>query len=158
MALTVGIDSFITLSQAETYFDGRLYVLDWSGASDGDKEKAMKMATRALNRMAWRGSLTDDSQVLAWPRQGVIGREGREIAVTTVPQDVKDAQAELALALLREDLTADDSNRGVKRVKAGTVELEYNGEAPAKALPDAVQELLDPYLRPSPSGSAALVF
>lgn len=158
MALTVGIDSFITLEQAETYFDGRLYAAEWSGTTDGDKEKALKMATRTLNRMAWRGSLTDDSQVMAWPRQGVIDPEGREIAVTTVPQDVKDAEAELALALLREDLTADDSNRGIKRVKAGTVELEYNGQAPAKSLPDAVQGLLLPYLRPVVAGSAALVF
>ncbi|MBI2239623.1 MAG: hypothetical protein HYU59_02340 [Magnetospirillum gryphiswaldense] len=158
MALTVGIDSFITLEQAEAYFTGRLYILDWSGAASGDKEKALKMAARTLNRLRWRGSLTSESQVMAWPRQGVIDPEGREITVTTIPQDIKDAQAEMALAMLREDLTADDSNRGVKRVKAGTVEVEYNGEAPAKSLPDAVQELLSPYLRPVISGSAALVF
>jgi len=158
MALTIGINTFTTLDEADAYFADRLYSEDWENADTEDRERALRMAARVMNRLPWHGSLTSDSQVMAWPRQGIVDRERRAVAVTTTPQDIKDAQCELALAFIREDLTGDDSNRGVKRIKAGSVEMEYNGQAPDKALPDVVLELLNHYLRPAPSGAAPLRF
>jgi hypothetical protein len=99
------------------------------------------MARRLLDQQPYAGQRADDNQILAWPRIGVTGVDS-----DTVPQAVLDAQCELALAMLREDLTADDTNRGIKRMKAGSVELEYDGRAPEKRLPDAALALLRPFL------------
>ena len=69
---------------------------------------------------------------------------------TVIRQDyvykVFERQCELALAFLREDLTADDGTRGVRSLRAGSVAIEYDGRAPAKRLPDAAYALLEPFL------------
>ncbi|KGB81925.1 hypothetical protein JT55_10205 [Rhodovulum sp. NI22] len=141
MALTVGINSYIDVTDATAYFADRLYVDDWTGATDSDKSKALLMARRTIDRQAFHGYRTDPDQLLAWPRSDIPG-----IDAATVPQDILDAQCELALAFLREDLTADDSTRGVKRLQAGSVAIEYDGSAPTKSLPDAVLAALQPFL------------
>lgn len=141
MALTVGTNSYIDADGADDYFDDRLYADEWIGADAGDKEKALLMARRVLDQQPFAGTLSDPDQMLAWPRTGVYGADP-----DTVPQAVIDAQCELALAFLREDLTADDGTRGVRRLKAGSVEIEYDGRAPAKRLPDAALTALEPFL------------
>jgi hypothetical protein len=40
---------------------------------------------------------------------------GRAVGATVVPQAITDAQCELALAFLREDLTRDPATRGIRR-------------------------------------------
>ena len=153
MAITVGTNSYISIADADTYFTARLYADDWTGA-DTVKERALNMARRLLDQQDFSGSRTSDDQLLAWPRSGISGVDS-----FTVPAGIVDAQCELALAFLRDDLTVDDSNRGVRRMKAGSVELEYDGRAPAKGLPDVVAALLRPYFATSISpNSARLVF
>ena len=141
MALTLGTNSYIDAADADVYFDDRLYADEWIGADSGDKDKALLMARRVLDQQPFAGTLSDPDQMLAWPRTGVYGADP-----DTVPKAVIDAQCELALAFLREDLTADDGTRGVRRLKAGSVEIEYDGRAPSKRLPDASLALLEPFL------------
>ncbi len=153
MAITVGTDSFLSVGDADSYMAARLYSTTWSGATTADKEKALKMATAFLNRERWQGTITSTSQLLAWPRQGAVDAEGRAIASTIIPQPVRDATAELALNLLTEDRTADDGNRGVRAVTAGSVKVEYAGAAPVRRLPDLVQAIIAPLLCP-PGGTS----
>lgn len=40
---------------ADTYFGGQLYATDWTGASTGDKTKALTMASEAVNRLKYKG-------------------------------------------------------------------------------------------------------
>lgn len=150
MALTVGTDSFTALADADTYFDGRLYASDWTGATSTDKEKALRMATAMLNRERWAGSLASASQLLAWPRVGATDAEGRPVAFDATPEAVKAATCELAVALLRNDLTTNDAMLGVRRQKQKVGEIEreteYDGRAPARRLPDYVAALIAPFL------------
>lgn len=141
MALTVGTNSYISVADADDYFAERLYVSDWTGATSTDKANALMMARRAIDRQAFIGSRASDNQLLAWPRSGIL-----DVDDATTPQAILDAQCELALAFLREDLTADDGTRGVRRLQAGSVAIEYDGRAPARNLPDAVSALLAPFL------------
>lgn len=159
MALTVGIDSYVTLEEAETYFGNRLYAAEWTGASDPEKEKALKMAARTMMRFNWSGSITSDDQILSWPRQGMIDAEGRVIASDAIPQIIKDAQCEVALGMLRDDLTADDGNKSVRKLKAGSVEIEYAGQAPAAArAPDIAIDMVKPFLTAQTGANASMVF
>lgn len=159
MALTVGIDSYVTLSEANAYFDNRMYADEWIGASDPEKEKALKMAARTMARFNWAGSITSDDQILSWPRQNMIDAEGRVIASNAIPQVIKDAQCEVALGMLRDDLTADDGNKSVRRLKAGSVEIEYAGQAPAAArAPDIAMDMVKPFLKQASGATARMVF
>lgn len=160
MTLTVGTDTYISVTDADTYFGNRLYSTAWTGADSGDKEKALRMAAKALDREAYAGTVTSQTQAMAWPRSGVLDLAGREIDGATVPTAVIDAQCELALAYLTDDPTQDDGTRGVRRMVADTVTMEYDGRAPVRRLPDFVFSLIRPFLASgSPStASAPLVF
>lgn len=155
MALTVGIDTFQTVAEAESYFAGRLYAAQWTGATTEDKEKALRMAARILSRQRYLGTITSTSQLLAWPRRGVVDPEGRPVPDSTVPAAVVEAQAELALRLLEDDLTA-DAEGSIKRVKAGPVEVEYATGTPLRSLPDIVTALIEPFLSTAAASASSV--
>ncbi|EPY00607.1 DnaT-like ssDNA-binding protein [Magnetospirillum fulvum] len=158
MALILATDTFVSVEDADAYFAGRLYASTWEDADTEDREKALRMAAGILDREAYLGAITSTTQALSWPRQGVYDAEGRAIGNTTIPSAIQAAQCELALRLLSEDLTEDDSNKGVQAIQAGSVRLEYDGCAPAKTLPDTVRALLKPFLKSEDGSSARLVF
>jgi hypothetical protein len=144
MTIAVGINSYISIADADTYFASRLYADDWTSATEGVKEKALLMARRLLDHQEYLGWRTIVSQMLAWPRMGIPN-----FAPDSVPQAVIDAQCELALVFIRRDLTADDARRGVRRERkqVGPLvkEIEYDGRAPERELPDVVFALLRPF-------------
>ena len=90
------MDPYASLSEAATYFSERLRTAPWDDASQDDKLKALKMATRAIDRLNFAGYKHDAAQEFQFPR-------GDD---TVVPQDVKDACCELAITFL-DDVDAD---------------------------------------------------
>lgn len=155
--ITVGTDSYVSVVDADTYFSGRLYAGQWTGATAVDKEKALRMAARILNRQRFIGTITSTAQLLAWPRRGVVDYEGRPLNESAVPAAIIEAQCELALRLLTDDLTEDDGTRGVRVMAAGGVRMEYDGRAPERALPDYVMALVSPFLAAVPTSASALL-
>lgn len=157
MAITVGVNSYLSVADADTYFGERLYADDWTSADSTTKEKALVMARRFIDQQQFTGERTGEDQLLAWPRTGIAGVDS-----SAVPQDVVDAQCELALALIRQDLTVNDATLGVRslreQVGALVTETVYDGRAPLRALPDAVAAFLRPYFAAASSAnSVALV-
>lgn len=156
MPLLVGINSYVTADGAEDYFSDRLYSTAWTDATTAQRERALVMAARAMDGQNYAGSVTNDSQAMAWPRSGVYDRERRAIDSAVVPQAVKDAQCEVALALLKED-PADAKDPDTRRVKAGSVEMEYyRSHTSQTALRGAALALLKPFLRDYSGASAPL--
>jgi hypothetical protein len=82
--------SYITVSEAQTYFNDRLDTDPWDCATSTNKSKALSMATKIIDRLNYQGCKATDAQELQFPRDDD----------TVVPQDIKDATAEIALALL----------------------------------------------------------
>jgi hypothetical protein len=158
MTITVGVNSYVSVADADIYFDQRLYADDWVSVSTGDQEKALIMARRVIDQQQFTGERTSANQLLAWPRTGIASVDSSE-----VPQDVVDAQCELALAFIRSDLTLNDDLRGVRssreQIGALVKETVYDGRAPVRTLPDAVMAILRPYFAAAESAnSVALVF
>ncbi len=88
-------NSYVTLADAEGYFAARLGTEPWTTADAATRESALRMATRALERLRWPGLRQNAMQTLSWPRTGVAwATDG------SVPQPVCDAQCEEALAWL----------------------------------------------------------
>jgi len=55
MPLTVGVDSYISLVDANTYFNLRADAAAWTSASDSEKEKALATAAMLMNEIIWVG-------------------------------------------------------------------------------------------------------
>jgi hypothetical protein len=150
MALTVGTDSYVTLTDANTYFTNRLYSDEWSAATDGDKEIALKMATRKIDMQPIIGRKASIDQTLQFPRllysdakqpygntvqerlKGTAGLYNLPgwIAEDGVSQDVKDAQCEEAFAILKNGSTANKraelQRQGVTSFSLGSLSETYS--------------------------------
>lgn len=139
-------DTYITVAEADSYHSEYNPNSDWGSASTPDKEAAIRAATQYLERQYdYIGQIKDADQALAWPRvvgkdqfdntvgSGMRDKDGRTIQ-EPYPQQIMDACAELALIALNGSLfvgqtTKDDE---INRVKAGSVEVEYNDYSTAK--------------------------
>lgn len=114
------MSSYLTLAEAVTYFDaGRLHSDAWDCANETDRNKALVMATRAIDRLNFHGQKADDSQALQFPRLGD----------TSVPNDIKYACAEEALALLDgKDPEVERESLGIVEQSFGSVKAKFDRE------------------------------
>ena len=129
----IDANSYATLVEADAYHANRLHNSAWTGASDATKESALIWATNLLDaNMGWHGYATTDTQALDWPRTGVVDKNGYTIDSDVIPQDLKNAQSELAFLLIVNDRTIGDDPTvpGATKVKAGplevTIDTDYN--------------------------------
>ena len=99
MALTVGTNSYISLDYADSYASSTMRYDEWSVYDN--QESALKFATILLeNRVRWYGCKTSSSQTLQWPRRGLLDRYNKAVDSSTVPEIVKQIQAELAFYMM----------------------------------------------------------
>ncbi len=132
MAIIVGTDSYVSVANADTYWSNRNNSA-WAAASTADKEKALRFATEYIDGTyegRWVGEHPGSaSQVLAWPRNGAVDSEGRD--VTGIPQRVADATARLALEALTDFLSAAEDRGGrISRAAVGPLDVSYFRDAP----------------------------
>lgn len=141
-------NSYATIAEGDTYHETHLYGEDWDDASDDEQCRALQMATRLLDQwFDWYGTPSSDTQALRWPRSAAYDRDGDLLANDTVPQDIKYGTIELARQLITEDRTADSDNRGLKSLKAGTVEIQFSGSATKSVISDAAMSFVSHYGR-----------
>lgn len=159
-------NSYCTVAEADAYYEARLFSDAWDNASAADKNKAVIMATKTLDRMMrghktlipsssttrqyrkdrkWTGAPADAVQVLAWPRSGMVDGNGNAVATTVIPAALKNAVAEFAGQMLGGDRTADNDVivQGLASVNAG-VALSFREGLMPQVLPDAVTDELVP--------------
>jgi len=131
-------NTFGTQAEADTYFDNRLNVSDWTGADSDDKDRALLQAAIEMCLMAWKGTRVDSTQALCWPRDEVVNpdlpwasqepQDSYYYETTEMPDRIKHSQFELALEMLKAgttDILARDSLLDVKRKKTDVLETEY---------------------------------
>lgn len=82
--------TYLYEDEAQLYFDGRVGSECWDSSDSTERLKALKHATRIIDRLNFVGCKADANQELQFPRNGD----------TVVPQAIKHAVCEIALALL----------------------------------------------------------
>lgn len=124
-------DSYLSVTDADTYHTNHSGSTDWSGADTAVKEKALRLATQYLDvryNGLWKGYRSNEDQALDWPRAYVEDSDGFYYDSDEIPQRLKDATAELALRAVKGDTLLDDIKKpgAIKRkkVKTGPVETE----------------------------------
>jgi hypothetical protein len=151
--LTLGEDSYITLTDALTYFDRRLHSDAWTTASDADREKALRAATTLIDLCDFKGQRTTASQPLAWPRRYVFDREGCLVPADAPPAAIKHAACEMAIHVLSRDPA--QAGAGITRKLVGDLQVDYSAAQP-DPLPALARRLLSSYLLDS-ANTARLV-
>lgn len=119
-------NSYASLVEADAYHASRAHNAEWTAATVAEKEVALQWAARLLDQERWLGHRSDELQRLRWPRAYVIDPDGYVIDPDIVPRFLKEAQAELALLLLRADRTAESGTEGFSRIKVGSLELDVD--------------------------------
>lgn len=158
--LMLATDTFITLADADAYLGFRLRAHEWGIASEADREAALRMATATISRERFAGRIANQNQALAWPRTGVTDPEGRPVPTNAIPAAIAHATAELALFLLRYDITDDRIRRGVFNVRSeriGESAATFDASGSGDTLPALVRDMIAPYQAVASTHSARLI-
>lgn len=171
----VDANSFATVSEIDTYYLSRVpatTAAQWQDAADDDKAAAAIMATLWMtNLIKWRNYTTTTTQSLPWPRYNMWRRNGwSQVPQDEVPQEVKNAQAELARLFLISDRTEELQQlvNGVGVLKVGPIQIAFRNpsgrgvsDPPPPIIPDFIIDLLVPewveYVTDLPDGMRDLV-
>ncbi len=145
-------NSYVSVAEADAYFDLRLYATSWTGVSSNDtKARALISATRRVDQVAFDGYRASAAQALQWPRTESYDYEREEYLLdNTVPQRIKDAVCELALNMLTAaaDPSATDalSKFSALSLPGGLSLTLRDGSTANDSLPPVVLRLLTPFM------------
>jgi hypothetical protein len=134
---------------ADSYLNAKIGATAWAAGTADDRARSLVTATRVLDRMRWSGEKTSSAQPLAWPRTNVTYDDGTPVDSTVYPVEVVHAAYELAYLLLTDPTILDRTSGGqgnVKRVKAGTAEVEFWGQVSQGILPTEVMDIISVFL------------
>ncbi len=143
-------ESYISVADADTRHSN-LGNTAWTGTT-AVKEAALRKATEYIEqryRLRWKGVRVISTQALSWPRTAAMV-DGYESGYNSVPTEIANACADLALKSLSETLNADQT-RAVIREKVGPLETEYSEFSPQANRYPAIDGMLAAYLKGSPA-------
>ena len=146
-------NALVSVADADQIMENYDNPTAWSGASQAEKENAIRLATRFLNlNYIWDGYKVDADQTCQWPRYETYDEDGWVIDHEIVPERVKEACAYLALKVMEGDTLLEDlqNESRVKKTKDVigplTEEREYiGGESPEKTY-KVVEKLISPFI------------
>jgi len=124
MSMTVGTNTYVTLSEADAYVDGFRPNSAWNELTNPQKEQRLVLATEQLEALPFTGRKTERNQPLAFPR----------FPSSTVPESIKAAQVEIAVFALEQTSSVDASQRatlqrqGVTSFSLGDISESYGGQ------------------------------
>lgn len=153
-------NSYVTLVEAETYFDNRPDATSWPDTDEDEQLRVLLRAAKRLNQLNWLGARAASTQALAWPRIGVAKRDtadiyavggysgwsypygviGEQYLSTEIPQQVKDAQCEFAFEILNG--FNDGAEAEVKSFSDDKMSVTFDQPRLAGELPAEVTRLL----------------
>lgn len=150
-------ESYCSVAEATTYFSG-IGNTAWAAlASDAIREQNLRKSTAFMigrYRARWAGARKTTTQALDWPRSlvpikdapNLYGGSASYYSDTTVPQDIKNACASLALRASTATLLADQT-RTKNSVTIGQISTTYDAVAGQAVQYVEVDAMLAPYLK-----------
>ena len=73
----VDANAYADAADGNAYFEGHLYATGWTGATAGQKDAALVMASRVIDaEYQFHGKRVSESQALQWPRYDCPTRTG----------------------------------------------------------------------------------
>lgn len=144
-----GANSYVTLAEARTYASARGVTLT---DFDDVLERYLILAVDYLEaqRENFKGTKTDATYALQWPRYGVI-LDGVELASNVIPVELKNAQIQIAMAA-NEGIDLMPTATGdafITAEKVGPLETRYSQRLNTSGVPIVrkLEAVLEPLLR-----------
>jgi len=134
--IEVGKNSYIDITDANTYFATRYGADAWASLSDEVKDKLLITATQKIDNLTLKGRKYIYTQTLNFPRYIYIDRELQQSYVGspgindgTIPTQVTKATCEEALALLNTEATKrrELQEQGVTSFTIGKLSETFSG-------------------------------
>ena len=137
-------NSYVTLTEANSYFETVPDSSTWTNKTDAQKNRSLISATRWIDSFVFYGDRCDDGQALKFPRNN-YQVDGVELACSTIPNNIKYAEYELARALANDTdaitgTTGKDGN--FEEVALGDLRVKYNTDSQGTG---SVNNILDVY-------------
>ena len=137
-------NSFVTLTEANTYFETVPDSSTLSNNTDDLKNRLLLASTRWIETLVFYGDRCDESQAPKFPRTN-YQVDGVELACSTIPNNIKYAQYELARALANDTdaitgTTGKDGN--FSEVQLGDLQVKYNTDSQGTG---SINNILDVY-------------
>ena len=118
-------NSYIDIATGESYFAKKLNKSAWDDATNSDKALAILQSTLIIDQLNFVGEKADSDQNRQFPRKDD----------TTVPEAIKNATAEIALALLDgKDPELEFENLDMVTQTYANIKASYNREHPPEYL------------------------
>lgn len=146
-------NSFISLVDADA-FHSSMGNTGWTG-TDPVKEQALVRATAYLEMkygLRWAGYRKNSTQALSWPRQFVPVPNlliPEYITDTSIPTEIKNACAILALKALSAELVSDEERAVISESVSGAVSVTYSEFSQQQKVYPEITMLLNRYLAAS---------
>jgi hypothetical protein len=167
-------NTYAILNEADTYFEGRAGGQAWLDADVGEREQSLLTAISILDSQRWIGGLVREDQPLAWPRvairpmerrsrrlirtgfetllgatAGLYDHKNRFWASTAIPTPIKNAQCELAFAILVSDFNY-EGEAEVKSFSDDKMSVTFDRPRDRSELPMFVRRFLSPLIMSGP--------
>lgn len=116
MTIILHKNSFITLDEADIYFDDRFDSEKWYELDAEEKEKLLISASKKINAFDYVGIKEDEAQNLEFPRN------------YGTPQDIKDAVCEEAFSMSQKskDMHKLNQDANITSISLGAGSVSYN--------------------------------
>lgn len=127
MTIELYKNTFVTLEEAQNYFDERFNSDVWSDLDTDVQEKLLVSASKKVSRFDFVGKPLSVEQPMAFPRN------------FDMPQDIKDAVCEESISMLetKDDVHLQNQNDNISSISLGAGSVSYN-----KTLADACEQEL----------------
>ena len=151
MSIIVGADTYISVSDADTYFSKRYNGELWAELTTGDKERLLTTATHKIDRLNLKGQKKVYTQTLSFPRVYAVRDNYSHINgfnIDTVPDNVKYAVCEEALAMTNTEILKrkELQDQGVTSFSLGSLSESYQGRSSNPLLSKEATEYLKGWL------------
>ena len=137
-------NSYVTLTEANSYFETVPDSSTWTNKTDDQKNRSLIAATRWIDTFVFQGDRCDENQALKFPRTNYqVDRV--ELSCSTIPNNIKYAQYELARALANDTdaMTGNvGTNGNIAQAKLGDLEVKYNTASQGSG---SVNNIMDVY-------------
>lgn len=154
-------NSYVTLAEAELYFETLPAVAAWVAATNDAKNRLLITAARVLDScVQFNGYKADNAQAMQWPRAEArdpnqsgytLPGAGSSLdlgyfAADAIPKGIKDAQCEMARFLLASNRTDDPQGTGIREFElTGTLRVAFESGNLARIIPDYVSNMILPF-------------
>jgi len=151
MAITVedgtvvaGANSYVSVAFADAYFSPDLnFSTTWDALTNDAKENSLIWATRILDqKVRWKGSKSDETSDLRWPRTGLVDRDDVTIEDNEIPLQLKELTCEVAKFLQTTDATVSQGGDALKAIVVDVIEIQYQDGAVQPSTPPLFNQLL----------------